>query len=77
MTASERWKGMTEEEQWADWLDFRKRLKEAPSDEEREKIETAYMGPDWDPDDDTVILAGDPEKVERVVRELADKKGGD
>lgn len=33
--------------------------------------------PNWDPDDDTVMLAGDPEKVERVVRELSHKKGGD
>jgi len=57
MSATERWAKMTEPEQWADWLAYRKILGKTTSKEEREKIKIDYMGSDYDPDDDTVMLA--------------------
>ena len=49
---------------WDVWLKYRTELKEAKSDEERKKIDDYYWNeycpgePPFDPDDDTVMLAG-------------------
>ena len=48
---------------WKEWLEYRRKLEEASSDKEREKIEAAFLAKyphddDYDPDDDRVMRAG-------------------
>ncbi|MBC8391927.1 MAG: hypothetical protein H8E17_05105 [Deltaproteobacteria bacterium] len=57
---------MADKTTWAEWLDYRKQLKAAVGDDEREKIEKEFhvkYPPAADPDDDTVMLAGMPTEL--------------